>query len=108
MFADGDVLDEDVAAADGGADVAADHADGAGFAGAVGAEEGEDLAALHAEGDVLDGDVAAEGFGEVQGAEAVVCGGGDALYLLGDFIVDWGLLFAVLRSVGFAAEAVQE
>ncbi len=107
-FADGDVFDEDVPTPEGGPDVAPDHADGGGFAGAVGAQEGEDLAAFHAECDVLDGYVASEGSGKVEGAQTVICGCRDALYLLGDFVVDWGFFLGVLRSVGFTAEAIQE
>lgn len=55
-------------------DVAADEGDGGGFAGAVGAEEGEDFRGGDFDGEVVDGGfccfAVAEGFGEVEDAEA--------------------------------------
>src|SRR5690606_37134280 len=51
----GDVVADDAAAAAGGVEQAAEHADGRELARAVGAKHAEDLPATHLEGDVADG-----------------------------------------------------
>ncbi|GJD02537.1 fibroin heavy chain [Colletotrichum higginsianum] len=93
---DGDLLDQDVAAAAaaGGAaarlDVAADEGDGRRLAGAVGAEEGKDLAVADAEGDVVDGGEGPELLCDVPDLEAVVVGDGIDVHTLAGHL---GVLF---------------
>ena len=61
----GEVEAEDLDVAGGGREQAGEHFDGGGFAGAVGAEEAEELARGDGEGDVIDGGEGAEAAGEV-------------------------------------------
>ena len=51
--------------AGGGAEQRGEHLDGGGFAGAVGAEEGEDLPCIHLKGNVFDSGELVKGFGQV-------------------------------------------
>ena len=60
----GGVEAEDLDAAGGGSEEAGEHLDGGGFAGAVGAEEAEELAGRDGEVDVLNGGEVAEAAGE--------------------------------------------
>ena len=71
MAAGGDGLGHDVVAGDGGGaggggDEARKHAHGGGLAGAVGAEEAEDLALVEAEGDIVHRGEAAEPLGQAR------------------------------------------
>ena len=60
---------EDLDAAGGGGEQAGEHLDGGGFAGAVGAEEAEELAGRDGEVDVLNGGEVAETAGEACGGD---------------------------------------
>ena len=65
LLADGRVEAVELDAAAGGTEQGGEHLDCGGFAGSVGAEEGEDFALGDVEGDVVDGEEIAEFFGEV-------------------------------------------